>query len=174
MATAEVNPRAFVLPPGAANVEDDVKAWEAQERRAKWKLMIVRVLLAIALLSLWEYGTDRWFDALWFSSPLRIAHHFVKWAQDDLFSHLVITLRETFIGYACGTLLGIATGTLAGALSVPRQGARSVHPGAQWHPAYRTRAIVHHLVRDRRALEDRARRAAGVLSLLLRDAVRAP
>ena len=39
----KLNPRAFVLPPGAANVEDDVKAWEAQERRAKWKLMIVRV-----------------------------------------------------------------------------------------------------------------------------------
>ena len=112
MATIDVNPRASVLPPGAANVEDDVKAWEAQERRAKWKLMVVRVLLAIALLSLWEYGTDRWFDALWFSSPLRIAHHFVQWAQDDLFGHLAITLRETFTGYTCGTLLGIATGTL--------------------------------------------------------------
>ena len=30
--------------------------------------------------------------------------------QDDLWSHLVITLRETFIGYSCGTLLGIASG----------------------------------------------------------------
>ena len=113
MASAEVNAAdSFALPPGAANVEDDVRAWEAQERRAKWKLMIVRVLLAIVLLALWEYGTDRWFDALWFSSPLRIARHFLSWAQDDLLSHLVITLRETFIGYTCGTLLGIATGTL--------------------------------------------------------------
>ena len=33
MATADVN--STVLPPGAANVEDDVKAWEAHERRAK-------------------------------------------------------------------------------------------------------------------------------------------
>ena len=64
-----------VLPPGAANVEDDVRAWEAQERRDKWKLMTVRVVLAIVLLSVWEYGTDRWFDALWFSSPLRVARH---------------------------------------------------------------------------------------------------
>ena len=78
MATAEISSRASALPPGAANVEDDVKAWEAQERRAKWKLMIVRVLLAIVLLALWEYGTDRWWDALWFSSPLRIGHHAAK------------------------------------------------------------------------------------------------
>ena len=66
---------AAALPPGAANVEDDIRAWEAQERREKWKLMIVRVMLAIVLLSIWEYGTDRWFDALWFSSPLRVLRH---------------------------------------------------------------------------------------------------
>jgi NitT/TauT family transport system permease protein len=112
VATTDLNPRVSALPPGAANVEDDLKAYAAEERRAKWKLMTVRLLLAIVLLSIWEYGTDRWFDALWFSSPLRIARHFAAWVQDDLFSHLIITLRETFIGYTCGTLLGIATGAL--------------------------------------------------------------
>jgi len=100
------------LPPGAANVEDDIRAWEAGERRERWKLMAVRLALAIALLSLWEYGTDRWFDALWFSSPLRIARHLVVWAREDLLTHLVITLRETFVGYGTGTFLGILTGVL--------------------------------------------------------------
>lgn len=112
MAPVEVNQRASALPPGAANVEDDIQAWAAEERRAKSKLMTVRVLLAIVLLSIWEYGTDRWWDALWFSSPLRIGTHFAGWVQDDLFSHLIITLRETFIGYTAGTVLGIAFGTL--------------------------------------------------------------
>jgi hypothetical protein len=55
------------LPPGAANVEDEVEAWEAEQRRYRWKLAIARVILAVALLSVWEYGTDRWFDELWFS-----------------------------------------------------------------------------------------------------------
>jgi hypothetical protein len=116
-----------VLPPGAPNVEDDIRAWEALERREKWKLMIVRVILAIVLLSIWEYGTDRWFDALWFSSPLRVLRHLWDWAQDDLLKHLVITLRETFIGYSCGTLLGIAMGVLLarfdGSLSGPQKDA---------------------------------------------------
>ena len=109
MASTEVN---GTLPPGAANVVDDVKAWEAHERRERWRLMIVRIILAVVLLSIWEYGTGRWFDALWFSSPLRVAKHFWTWAQDDLLMHLIITLRETFIGYSCGTLLGIMTGAL--------------------------------------------------------------
>ena len=33
MAVADLSPK-VALPPGAANVEDDVKAWEAVERRA--------------------------------------------------------------------------------------------------------------------------------------------
>ena len=101
-----------VLPPGATNVEDDLEAFETEERRSKLKLMAARITLAIVLLALWEYGTDRWFDALWFSSPLRVARHFIVWVQDDLLSHLVITLRECFIGYTIGTLAGIFVGAL--------------------------------------------------------------
>ena len=110
MASTELNAAEHVaLPPGAANVEDDVRAWEAHERREKWKLMTVRVILAIVLLSIWEYGTDRWFDALWFSSPLRVLRHLWTWAQDDLLKHLVITLRETFIGSVSYTHLTLPT-----------------------------------------------------------------
>jgi NitT/TauT family transport system permease protein len=100
------------LPPGAANVEDDVEAWEAEERRGRIKLVACRIALASAILGLWEYGTGRWFDAFWFSSPLRIARQFIVWAQDDLLHHLIITLRETFLGYAAGTLAGILLGTI--------------------------------------------------------------
>ena len=113
MASIEVNPPPLrSMPPGAANVEDDVRAWEVEERRARWKLMASRAALAVFLLSVWEYGTGRWFDAFWFSSPLRIADYFITWLQDDLVHHLVITLRETFIGYTAGTLAGITFGAL--------------------------------------------------------------
>ena len=46
MAITELNATTpATLPPGAANVEDDIHAWEAAERREKWKLMIVRAIL---------------------------------------------------------------------------------------------------------------------------------
>jgi NitT/TauT family transport system permease protein len=111
VASTELNAQG-VVPPGAANVEDDIRTWEKAERREKWKLMLARIVLAVVLLSIWEYGTGRWFDALWFSSPLRVLRHLWQWSHEDLFSHLIVTLRETFIGYAGGTLLGIATGVL--------------------------------------------------------------
>jgi NitT/TauT family transport system permease protein len=75
-------------------------------------LLAARLLLAVFLLALWEYGTRHWFDAFWFSSPSLIAAHLYHWAQDDLFSQLAITLRETFTGYAIGVTAGIALGTL--------------------------------------------------------------
>ncbi len=100
------------MPPGEANVEDEVRQWEAEERRARWRLMLTRLVLAVALLGLWEYGTGRWFEPFWFSSPLRIARHFVGWAQGNLLEHLVVTLRETFVGYTAGTLAGIMIGAL--------------------------------------------------------------
>jgi NitT/TauT family transport system permease protein len=100
------------LPPGEANVEDEIRQWEAGERRSRWQLMLTRLVLAAALLGLWEYGTGRWFDPFWFSSPVRIAQHFVIWAQGDLLEHLIVTLRETFVGYTAGTFAGIMTGAL--------------------------------------------------------------
>ena len=113
MAGTELSPRpAQTAPPGAAVVEDDVRTWEAEERRSRLRLMAARVALAVVILSVWEYGTGRWFDAFWFSSPLRIADYFITWVQDDLVRHLVITLRETFIGYSAGTLAGVALGAL--------------------------------------------------------------
>lgn len=100
------------LPPGASEVEDGVKEWEAQERRARIRLLSYRLGLALILLSLWEYGTGRWFDAFWFSSPSRIVVHFWEWLNKDLLHHLVITLRETFVGYSAGVIAGVLLGAV--------------------------------------------------------------
>ena len=101
-----------LLPPGSSEIENDVKEWEAQERRGRIRLLVCRLGLAVALVALWEYGTGRWFDAFWFSSPFRIAVHFWTWLNGDLLHHLVITLRETFVGYTAGVTAGVVTGAL--------------------------------------------------------------
>ena len=95
--------RSRALPPGAANVEDDIRAWEAEERRDKWQLMLVRIVLAVVLLSVCG-STAPTAGSTRSGSPARCGSRviFVIWVQDDLFEHLVITLRETFIGYSCG------------------------------------------------------------------------
>ena len=94
------------------SVEDGVRAWEAQQRRKRIVLTVMRLALAVGLLTLWEYGTDHWFDPFWFSSPLRILSYLYTWSQGNLFPNLLVTLRETFVGYACGTLSGIILGAV--------------------------------------------------------------
>ena len=160
------------LPPGAANVEDDLRAFEAEERRSKLKLMAARITLAIVLLVVWEYGTDRWFDALWFSSPLRVARHFMRLGARRSASASCHHAARMFHWLHHRHPGGDFCRRAAGAIRFSRQGARPVHSGAQRHPAHRAGAAVHHLVRNRRAVEDRARRHAVVLFVLLRDALR--
>ena len=79
--------------------------------------------------------------------------------QDDLLKHLVITLRETFIGYSCGTLLGIAMGVLLARFAFLGKVLDPFILALNGIPRIALAPSVHHLVRHWRAFEDRAGRA---------------
>ncbi len=100
------------IPAGSSDVQDGVKEWEDQERRARRRLTLWRLGLTIGIFGLWEIGADRWFDSFWVSSPSLIVNHFVSWVQRDLFWHLSVTLRQTFVGYFAGVFVGIMLGAL--------------------------------------------------------------
>jgi sulfonate transport system permease protein len=75
------------------------------------RLLAWRVAFGVAVLGLWELAAGRLVDPFWVSSPLRIAAHLVGWVREGtLFGHLLVTLRETFLGFALGSLVGIAVG----------------------------------------------------------------
>ena len=77
------------------------------------RLNLYRVLLAVAVLAVWEFATDRWVDPFWFSSPLRIGAHLVEMVgQLDLFRDLWVTMTETFLGYFAGAILGVLAGLI--------------------------------------------------------------
>ena len=84
----------------------------AGERGAGWaRLNAYRLALAVVLLAVWEFATDRWIDPFWFSSPLRIAAHLAEIVgQLDLFRDLWVTMTETFLGYFAGAILGVLVG----------------------------------------------------------------
>jgi NitT/TauT family transport system permease protein len=78
-----------------------------------------RLLLAVALLAVWEFATGRWIDPFWFSSPLRIGAHLVEMlAGVDLFRDLWVTMTETFLGYFAGALLGVMVGLVLSRLEM--------------------------------------------------------
>jgi len=75
------------------------------------RLLAWRLGFGLAVLVLWEAAAGRVIDPFWFSSPLRIARHLIEWVREGtLFGHLLVTLRETFLGFLLGSVAGIAVG----------------------------------------------------------------
>ena len=75
------------------------------------RLLAWRLGFGLAVLVLWEAAAGRVIDPFWFSSPLRIARHLIEWVREGtLFGHLLVTLRETFLGFVLGSVAGIAVG----------------------------------------------------------------
>jgi NitT/TauT family transport system permease protein len=82
--------------------------------RREWpRLLAWRLAFGLGVLLAWEVAAGRWIDPFWFSSPLRIATHLVEWTREgSLFGHLIVTLRETFLGYVLGSVAGILAGVV--------------------------------------------------------------
>jgi NitT/TauT family transport system permease protein len=83
----------------------------ARPRREWLRRLAWRLGFGVGVLVLWEAAAGRWLDPFWFSSPLRIVAHLIRWAREGtLFWHLLVTLRETFLGYLLGSVAGILVG----------------------------------------------------------------
>ena len=79
-------------------------------RRRKRLIHLLRLLLLVGLLGLWQLAAALgWIDAFIFSSPARAVALLGRLIADGtLWLHIGTTLLETLIGFACGTALGLA------------------------------------------------------------------
>ena len=86
-----------------------VAAFEAaQGRRALW-IIVLRILVGVAILTLWETASGRWIDKLFVSSPIAVGGQLWRWLGDGtLWNHLSITLYATVWGFAIGSGVGFA------------------------------------------------------------------
>ena len=71
-----------------------------------------RLGLLGAFLLLWETATRRaWVDPFFVSQPSALAVQLYDWIRSGFIArHLLVTLEETLIGFALGTVLGVAVG----------------------------------------------------------------
>lgn len=70
------------------------------------------MLLLIAVLGAW-YGLTRWgvLPPFFFGEPLVVAQRIATWfSSGKIFPHLAVTLLETLLAFAIGTVLGLAVG----------------------------------------------------------------
>lgn len=92
-----------------------VAAYEAaQGRRARW-IFVLRILVGLVILGLWEMASGRWIDKLFVSSPTAVSARLWQWLLNgSLWNHLSITLYATVWGFAIGSAVGFTLGVLFG------------------------------------------------------------
>jgi NitT/TauT family transport system permease protein len=76
-------------------------------------VLVCRILLVVLLVGLWDFA-GRYIGSNWISSPGRIAQRLYAGFQGDLLTHLLLTLRQLFIGFGLGANAGIAIGLVLG------------------------------------------------------------
>ena len=82
----------------------------AKEIRHRRQVVIVRFMLLVLLLALWELAADfGWIHSFIFSSPSMIAKCLLGMAADgSLFLHTGVTLLETVVSFALVVAVGLA------------------------------------------------------------------
>jgi NitT/TauT family transport system permease protein len=72
---------------------------------------LVRLVIILGFLSLWEIASGRWIEPFLISSPSRIFSSMVDhFRSGDLLQHSWVTFQEIAIGFPLGALVGIALG----------------------------------------------------------------
>lgn len=86
------------------------QAFVAKEIRHRRQVVIIRFMLLVLLLALWELAADfGWIDSFIFSSPTMIARCLTDMAGDgSLFLHAGVTLLETIISFVLVVVIGLA------------------------------------------------------------------
>lgn len=79
-----------------------------KRRNNKFFITLMRVLLLIAFISIWEIASDfKWIDPFLTSSPSRILKTFISFYDEGtILRHTLVTCYETVLGFSLGTILG--------------------------------------------------------------------
>jgi NitT/TauT family transport system permease protein len=106
----------------------------AKQRRQRRLIPVARVVILIAVLGLWEWGSrvhigdnpKAVIDPFLWSRPSRIVGRIIEWLQDGtIVNNVFVTLAEATAGFVIGTLFGVVIGFL---LALSDFWARVFHP----------------------------------------------
>lgn len=96
--------------PAIASTRVPVQFW-----RTGAGFTILRVVIVVLFLMLWEFASGRFISKFWVSSPSAIFAVFQRWILDgSLWMHLGATLKAIAAGYVIGSALGILLGLVLG------------------------------------------------------------
>lgn len=86
------------------------RSWYDRHRRLVW-ISLVRIVLLVALLAVWQLMAGRVVDPLFISRPTDIWHQLQNWYSDGtLMSNTWLTVQEIALGFALGASSGLVAG----------------------------------------------------------------
>lgn len=101
-----------------AGVKEDRLSWmgalhasyRIRMRKLSAAVAVTQVVLLVLFVGLWEAaGKNKWIDPLLFSYPSKMAAQLWRTMSDgSIWPHVGMTVGETVVGFALGTLLGTA------------------------------------------------------------------
>lgn len=78
-----------------------------------------RIVLVAAVLLVWQWAADRWFDVIFTSRPSEIWSRLVEWQEDGvLWSNTWVTIQEIIYGFALGAAAGVVSGFVLASATV--------------------------------------------------------
>jgi NitT/TauT family transport system permease protein len=107
--SAQVEPGTATEPVNTVPID---RGWWAR-RGATTTVWLARLVLAAALLLIWQWSAARWFDVTFTSRPSDIWTRLVQWQQDGiLWPNTWVTVQEIVFGFVLGALAGAVAGFL--------------------------------------------------------------
>lgn len=87
---------------------------KGRKRTDRLSIFLWRLAIAVFFFGFWEWGVrEGWIDRFFLSSPYEIFKKIGIWLlQREIYSHTLVTLEETLLGFLVGAVLGIMIGFL--------------------------------------------------------------
>ena len=91
-----------------ANISDDRKKYLKKNRIKKASIIITQISILIFLIIAWEIAANKGIiDSFIMSKPSKILNTFINLSSNDIFTHILVTCKETLAGFLFGTGIGI-------------------------------------------------------------------
>ncbi len=88
----------------------------------KTRVLLLRLLLAAAILGAWQFASGRLIDAIFLSTPVLVVERLAEMVlTGSIFVHLEATVTEVALGYVMGAVVGLALGFATGRSAVLSQ-----------------------------------------------------
>src|SRR6185503_17184158 len=83
------------------------------------RVWLYRTIFVVAMLAAWQAASGPLLDPFWVSSPAAVFKTLVAWtASGQLAYHLLITFKETAIGFVLGATAGVLFALMIGASDI--------------------------------------------------------